>query len=272
MSSTRTITLTEEQYQALQAIFTQASGAKPTKGEKVKKEKRIGSLPKGETPPHLIKWNSYVDSVETSLKELPLDDVWEQWAATNPVKPGKMTVNAEGKKVRGPPGPSRVNDEERAKFKVIRQVAMAIAKARKAAGEMPAEFEHIPMSDDEKAAAKAARAAASSSGSDSETAAPVKEKKARKPRTPKAKPTAAPEVVAPLPATPPPEDDEEEDDDERMEFSEFTLKGKKYLKLEGGQCWVRNADGSRGKWAGLYRGHPVDKIDPSVPEPQLDEN
>jgi hypothetical protein len=274
MSTMRTITITEEQYQALQAVFAQASGAKPSKAEKVKKEKRTGSLPKGVTPPHLIKWNSYVDSVEASLKELPLDDVWEQWAATNPVKPGKMTVDADGKKVRGPPGPSRVTDEERAKFKVIRQVAMAIAKSRKAAGEMPTEFEHTPMSDEEKAAAKATRAAtvaatvAASSGSDSESAAPPKEKKPRKPRTPKAKP-AAPEVVAPLPATPPPE---ENDDEDCMEFAEFTLKGKKYLKLDGGQCWVRNADGSRGKWAGLYRGHPVDKLDASVPEPALDEN
>jgi hypothetical protein len=262
MSTTRTVTLTEEQFQALQAVLAQATGAKPAKAGK--KEKRVGSLPKGVTPPHLVKWNSYVDSVEASLKELPLDDVWEQWSATDP---------------KDKAGNSRVNDEQRAKFKVIRQVAMAIAKARKAAGEMPAEYEHTPMSDEEKAAAKAARAAAKTAGtsavssSDSDSVAPPKEKKARKPRTPKVKPAATPAVVvAALPATPPPEmEDEEDDDEDALEFSEFMLKGKKYLKLENGACWVRNADGSRGKWAGLYS-VSKDKLDTAAPEPKLEEN
>jgi len=255
MSTTRTVTLTEEQFQALQAVLAQATGAKPAKAGK--KEKRVGSLPKGVTPPHLVKWNSYVDSVEASLKELPLDDVWEQWSATDP---------------KDKAGNSRVNDEQRAKFKVIRQVAMAIAKARKAAGEMPAEYEHTPMTAEEKAAAKAARAATASSSSDSDSAAPPKEKKARKPRTPKVKPAAAPAVVvAALPATPPPEMDEEDDDEDALEFSEFMLKGKKYLKLENGACWVRNADGSRGKWAGLYNA-TKDKLDTAAPEPKLEEN
>lgn len=255
-TTTRTVTLTEEQFQALQAVLAQATGAKPAKAGK--KEKRVGSLPKGVTPPHLVKWNSYVDSVEASLKELPLDDVWEMWAATDP---------------KDKAGNSRNTDEQRAKFKVIRQVAMAVAKARKAAGEMPAEYEHTPMSAEEKAAAKAARAAtAAASSSDSDSAAPPKEKKARKPRTPKVKPAAAPAVVvAALPATPPPEMDEEDDDEDALEFSEFMLKGKKYLKLENGACWVRNADGSRGKWAGLYRA-ATDKIDTSALEPNLEEN
>ena len=65
--------------------------------------------------------------------------------------------------------------------------------------------------------------------------------------------------------------DEEDDDEDALEFSEFMLKGKKYLKLENGACWVRNADGSRGKWAGLYNA-TKDKLDTAAPEPKLEEN
>ena len=293
-TQTLTLTLTLEQVEMLKQVLGQV--VKPSKaslkGEK--KPKRKGSLEKGVTPSHLVKWNAYVDLVEAELKATAadgrIDAVWDEWAATNPVSKKD--------------GASKATPEKREKFKVIRQIAMAIAKARKTAGSMPAEFEHTPMTAEEKAAAKAAREAAKAESSATESAtesatseAPVKKKAVRKPKVkavvpapePEGKPEYVPRplskepyrpsllpptrAVAPAPAM---DMDEDEDDDESMgvTLEAWKFKGKNYQRVPNGDntfaCWNSNADGSRGRWAGQYS-TVKDKIDSSVPEPEFDE-
>lgn len=271
MSTTVTLSLTPEQVEMLKLVLGQVvkPAGKAAKGKSEPKAKRTGSAPKGVTPPHLVKWNAYVDSVEAELKTAELDDVWEEWAATNP-------VDKEGN--------TKATDEKRLKFKVIRQIAMAIAKARKAAGQMPAEFQHAAMTAEEKAAAKEARKAAKAAGGSStessaeESSAEAPAKKPRKPRIAKPK-VAAPEVVpaaAPVPAPAPaglpvspiaqPQSIGEDDDEVTLESWPF--KGRKYLRTPDGDCWIQNADGNRGKWAGHYDGT---KINASAPEPNVEE-
>lgn len=267
--------------------------SKASSGEK--KPKRKGSLEKGVTPAHLVKWNAYVDLVEAELKATAdggdIDAVWNEWAATNPMSKGVSKATA----------------EKREKFKVIRQIAMAVAAARKEAGRMPAEFEHTPMTAEEKAAAKAAREAAKAESSATESAtesatseAPVKKTAVRKPKVkavvPASEPEAKPEYVprplsnepyrpSLLPPTrtvaPPPVPEPapekmviDEDEDEGLSLEEWKFKARKYLRVPTGDntfaCWNRNADGSRGKWAGEYS-TVKDKIDTSVSEPEIDE-
>jgi hypothetical protein len=282
MSSTITLTLTAEQIEMLKLVLGQVvKPAKAGKGGKGKgtsepRAKRTGSAPKGVTPPHLVKWNAYVDSVEAELKTMDIEDVWAEWAATNPVDKD---------------GNTKATEEKHLKFKVIRQIAMAIAKARKGAGKMPAEFEHAAMTAEEKAAAKearkAAKAAAGSSAessaeeSSAESSADAPAKKPRKPRAVKPK-VAAPEVVpaaAPVPAPVPAAAAlpispmvqpqlSAEDDDEGITLESWTFKGRKYLRTPDGDCWIQNADGNRGKWAGHYDGT---KINASAPEPTVEE-
>ena len=256
-TTTVKLTLTAEQVEMLKLVLGQV--VKPSAGAgKGPKVKRIGSAPKGVTPPHLIKWNSYVDSVEAELKTADIDDVWEQWVATNP-------VNKEGV--------SKATDEARAKFKVIRKIAMAIAKARKESGLMPAEFQHTPMTDEEKAAAKAARkaakAAAGESGTESteESSAEEPAKKPRKPRAVKPKVAAVPVPVAP-PAPAPAVTEDDDDEFEGVALESWSFKGRKYLRTSDGDCWIQNADGGRGKWAGHFDGS---KIDASATEPETEE-
>jgi hypothetical protein len=259
-TTTVKLTLTEEQVEMLKLVLGQV--VKPSKasstGEKKPKVKRIGSAPKGVTPPHLVKWNAYVDSVEAELKAADIDTVWEQWTATNP-------VDKEGN--------SKATEETRAKFKVIRKIAMAIAKARKESGEMPVEFQHTPMTAEEKAAAKEARKAAkqaageSSSESNEESSAEEPAKKLRKPRklppTPSLLPPT-PRVAAPAPA---PAAEDEDGEWESVSLEEWSFKGRKYLRTPAGDCWIRNADGGQGKWAGRYDGS---KIDASAKEPDTE--
>ena len=247
-----TLSLTAEQVEMLKLVLGQV--VKPAKGRKADavKVKRTGSLPKGQTPPHLVKWNTYVDTVEAELKGDTIESVWKQWTATNPMSKPRKGSDAEPV--------SLVTDEKRASFKVIRQVAMRIAKARKEAGLMPAQFQHTPMTDEEKATAKAARASAAASASASALVSAAEEsatetKKVRKPRV--AKPKAAP---APAPV----------EEEVEVALEDFTFKGRKYLRLASGECWVRNADGNRGKWAGKYDS-VKDKIDTSATEPKVEE-
>ena len=261
-TTTVKLTLTEEQVEMLKLVLGQV--VKPSAKEP--KVKRTGSAPKGVTPPHLVKWNSYVDAVEAELKAADIDNVWEQWTATNP-------VDKEGN--------SKATEKTRAKFKVIRKIAMAIAKARKEAGDMPVEFQHTPMTAEEKAAAKEARKAAKASASEtsaSETSAgetsaeesSAEEKTPKKPRKPRAKPAAAAAAVAtpaPVPAPVPVPVEDEDGDWESISLEEWSFKGRKYLRTPAGDCWIRNADGGQGKWAGRYDGS---KIDASAKEPETE--
>jgi hypothetical protein len=265
------LTLSPEQVEMLKQVLGQVvKPGKPSKKEK--KEKRTGSSPQGVTPGQLDGWINYVKSVRTELEATDLDAVWAEWAATNPCKPGKKTEDANGKKVRGPAGPSLVTDEERAKFKVSHKVAISIASARKAAGKMPAEFAYTPMTAEQKAAAKAIRVAAkAASGTESATESATesvaeKPKKERKPRAPKVAPKP---VVAPPPPPPPTEDEED------VEMVEWSFKNRNYLIVvhesnDDGEpidadCWVRNTDGNPGKWAGHWNGS---KIDSAAVEPK----
>jgi len=277
-----TLTLTLEQVEMLKQVLGQV--VKPSKASSTgeKKPKRKGSLEKGVTPGHLVKWNAYVDLVEAELKATAadgrIDTVWDEWAATNPVSKKD--------------GSSKATAEKREKFKVIRQIAMAIAKARKMAGQMPAEFEHTPMTAEEKAAAKAAREAAKaaeSSATESATESAtsegaVKKKVVRKPKVkavvvaaPEPAPYRMPSLLPPAPRTvpaPAPAEDEDDDESVGVTLEPWRFKGKMYQRVPNGDntfaCWNSNADGSRGRWAGQYS-TVKDKIDSTVPEPEFDE-
>jgi len=278
-----TLTLTLEQVEMLKQVLGQV--VKPSKASSngEKKPKRKGSLEKGVTPGHLVKWNAYVDLVEAELKATAadgrIDTVWDEWAATNPVSKKD--------------GSSKATAEKREKFKVIRQIAMAIAKARKMAGQMPAEFEHTPMTAEEKAAAKAAREAAKaaeSSATESATESAtsegaVKKKVVRKPKVkavvaaPEPAPYRMPSLLPPAPRTvpapaPAPAEDEDDDESVGVTLEPWRFKGKMYQRVPNGDntfaCWNSNADGSRGRWAGQYSTVSA-KIDSTVPEPEFDE-
>lgn len=60
----------------------------------------------------------------------------------------------------------------------------------------------------------------------------------------------------------------EESDDEEEELVAWTLNGKSYLRSSRNECWLKNADGSQGKWAGKYD-PSKNKIDASAKEPEL---
>jgi membrane protein involved in colicin uptake len=51
----------------------------------------------------------------------------------------------------------------------------------------------------------------------------------------------------------------------------WTFKGKKYLRSSANEVWASKADGSLGKWVGVYD-PSEDKIDDSVPEPEFDDS
>ena len=233
-TTTFKLNLTPAQVEVLRSVFgpllieSRASPAAP-------RPRRISSMPKGVTPPHLAKWNAYVDTIDAELKSADVDTVWAEWAATAPMsKPRKGSDKV--------PEPL-ATDEKRATFKVIRSVAMRIARTRRDAGLMPAEFVYK-----------------SASSSDAETA-PKKQRKARTPApVPVPVPVAAPATM--------------ETDDEAVEFAVFEWKKKTYKTLPAGDdktfCWIQNADGSRGKWAGLFD-PTLDKMDKKYSEPTLDE-
>ena len=49
----------------------------------------------------------------------------------------------------------------------------------------------------------------------------------------------------------------------------WTWKSKKYFRTTANECWVANADGSMGKWAGVY--DPIaDSIDADAEEPEIE--
>ena len=49
----------------------------------------------------------------------------------------------------------------------------------------------------------------------------------------------------------------------------WTWKSKKYFRTSANECWVANADGSMGKWAGVY--DPIaDSIDADAEEPEIE--
>jgi hypothetical protein len=109
------------------------------------------------------------------------------------------------------------------------------------------------------AAKPAAAAPAKPAAKPAATAAPAKPAAAPAPANPAnggagKSPAAAAKPAAPAPAA---------DDDE---IRPWTFKGKKYLRTGAGECWLMNADGSQGKWAGLYD-PTTDTIDASAEEP-----
>ena len=248
-----TIELTAAQVEQL--TKTGKVTVKPGKGivaGKATKTPKVAKAPgeKGETPPHLVKWNSYVDSVLAELKGVDTESAWELYAATEPVSKPKKGSDSEAE--------SLVTDETKEKFKVTRKVAMAIASWRKKNGTMPEEFIYIPMTAEEKAAAKEARSVASETTST--TKAPKKPTAAKKPIV--AKPVPVVEAVPPLP-------EEDEDEGEVAVFVDFTNKGKTYIQLPDGSSWVKNSNGDRGKWAGRWDGK---KFDTTAPEPVFEES
>lgn len=87
-------------------------------------------------------------------------------------------------------------------------------------------------------------------GSGSE--APEKAKKAAK--TTAVTTTAAPKTNgrAKVVPTAPTVDDDDNDDDTVEEGRPFVFKGENLLKYTNGDTWVRNADGTRGEWKGVY--------------------
>lgn len=103
--------------------------------------------------------------------------------------------------------------------------------------------------------------------SEKPAAKPKAEKPAAKPKAekPAAKPKAekpakkAASAPAPAPAA--------EEDEVSAEL--WTWKGKKYFRTSNNECWLAEADGSMGKWAGVY--DPVaDDIDADAEEPEIE--
>jgi hypothetical protein len=64
-----------------------------------------------------------------------------------------------------------------------------------------------------------------------------------------------PSVVAALPAT----------SEEELVLEEETINGIAYLMSPKKECWLMEADGSQGAWAGVYNGTTIDD---SIPEPE----
>ena len=68
------------------------------------------------------------------------------------------------------------------------------------------------------------------------------------------------------------DDDDSDSDsfDPYEEAEEFKLMGRRYWKLPGGECWVHNSDGSRGKWAGVFN-RGTGRIDTTAKEPESED-
>ena len=127
------------------------------------------------------------------------------------------------------------------------------AKVKAEAPEKPAKAPKAPKEAKPKADKKA----------DKPVAKPKAEKAAAKPKAEKpAKKAEKPaKKAAPTPA-PAAEEDE-------VSAELWTWKGKKYFRTSANECWLANADGSMGKWAGVY--DPVaDDIDADADEPEVE--
>lgn len=113
----------------------------------------------------------------------------------------------------------------------------------------------------EKPAAKPKAEKAEKPKADKKAAAAAKPKaKAEKPAAKsKAEKPAKKSAPAPTPAA--------EEDEVSAEL--WTWKGKKYFRTSSNECWLAEADGSMGKWAGIY--DPVaDDIDTDAEEPEVE--
>lgn len=70
---------------------------------------------------------------------------------------------------------------------------------------------------------------------------------------------ATPAVAAPV------ADEDDDEDAARL----WTWKSKKYFRTSANECWIANADGSMGKWAGVY--DPIaDSMDADAEEPEIE--
>lgn len=133
-----------------------------------------------------------------------------------------------------------------------RKDAMKLAKERRAAGKAPG-LPPLP-TDAEKEAAKAAKKAAK----EAKKAAKGKPAKAAK---------AAPESAAAVSDVESSDSDSSDSDSEEETLAVFTLKDKQYFRSKANECWHCAADGTLGKWAGIF--DPAKNKIRSAPEPAV---
>lgn len=159
---------------------------------------------------------------------------------------------------------------------IKRSQAMAVAGERRAAGDSdcPLPPKPVPLTAEEKAAAKEAKKAEKAAKAPAKTVKPAAVKaaaapapapaKPKAPQTPpkaaaKASPPPAPKK-APAPAPAPEADGDEE------ELQLFKHKGKTYLRSSQNECWLQGPNNTMGAWQGIY--NPTKDAIVPAPEPE----
>ena len=157
---------------------------------------------------------------------------------------------------------SKLSKEEKAALKAEKEAAKAAAKEEAAAAKAQAKAEKEAAAAAEKAAkekAKAEEKAAKEQAKADAAAAKAAEKAAK--AAAKGKPVAAPVAAKPSAPAAPAQQEEES-------LSAWTHKGTAYYRTSINECWLKAADGSMGKWVGIY--NPVsDEVEPA-PEPEFE--
>ena len=138
-----------------------------------------------------------------------------------------------------------------------RKDAMKLAKERRAAGKAPG-LPPLP-TEAEKEAAKAAKKA--------EKEAKKAAKPAKKGKAAKAAESAAAVSDVESSDSDSSDSDSSDSDAEEETLTVFTLKEKQYFRSKANECWHRAADGTLGKWAGIF--DPAKNKIRHAPEPTV---
>lgn len=233
MSNTEIIHTIQGLRLLLETLEAQLAGGKAapvSKAPAAEKPKRVAS-------DALKAWNAEVDKVKAEM----IADGWTHPETGKPVTRKDAMQEASRRRAADPDAP-----KPKPKPKP------------KAAAESTSDAEEKPkpkrvLSDEQKAKMAAGRKAA------------AERRKAEK--AAEAAATAAPEpkkVSFAHPPLPPSDDEEQEEEEEHL--TPIAVKARKYLmNPEHGTCWKRNADGTKGEYAGVYDAESK-TIDDSIPE------
>jgi hypothetical protein len=219
------------------------STAPATQQTKTEPKPEADQKPKREISEATKAWNAYV----TKVKEDMISSGWKHPETGNPATRKDAMQEASKRRPTDPDAPKPTEAKPKPKPKTAAEPSHPAA----ADGEAKPKPVRKPRTEEQKA----------------ETAAKRKATLERKKAETEAAKASTPSTYPPLPPSPLPE---KEDKGETL--TPINIKAKKYLlNPHTNGCWKRNADGSKGEWAGVYaKVDGKDTIDASVGERAFD--
>jgi len=244
---------------------------------KAERKKREGSFPKGETPSQVKAWNEAVQAALEQMKSVGWPEYQTKAGVTvagselregvhcfpNGKQPTYKDAMSYASVLKAASAPSSVASSGAVTPSANpAKVAKALEKEAKAAEKEASKLAKLAEKEAAKAAKEAEKAAkqAEKEAAKATKQAEKEAAKAAKQGAKEAKPVVE-QVVAPSSVS--------NEEEEGMDAQEWSFRGKTYFRTAANECWMKNEDGSMGKWAGVY--DPVsDKIDDSVAEPEIE--